>query len=396
MNSQRSMASRRAVLAMLGAAPVAAGAVLAAPGVAGAGAAGQGHIPKELRPGGEYDKAVAQFAAEDTFSGTVLLAHRGKPVLERAYGMADKAKSIPNRMDTLFSVGSICKAFTSVAVMQLARQDKIDLHATVGTYLDGFRAEVADTVTVHQLLTHTGGMGDHGADSRAWDSVEEVFEGTLDVIRGRQDLPEFTPGTEWRYSNSGFHILGAIVRAASNEDYYKYIREHVFDPAGMERTGFYTRPQVLAADDIAHPYATHPQTGERIDSTTRDDFPFVGTPAGGAFSTAEELMKFIRALHEDGTLLPSAFADLATNGKAVQGPDQRPDLVRQNSFYGYGFEVTTLNDRRICGHSGGSSIGVSCMLDFHPALDWVSVSLSNYSDRYWPLVNLERTLITQQ
>lgn len=244
-----------------------------------------------------------------------------------------------------------------------------------GDYLDGFPDKVANTVTVHQLLTHTGGMGDHHQvreyqeQLRTWDSVDEVFDGILGIIRGRQDLPTFTPGTRWQYSNSGFHVLGAIVRAASGQDYYEYVRDHVFKPAGMKGTAFYTKPQVVASDDIARPYATDPQTGERIDSTMGNNYPFVGTPAGGTFSTAKELVGYLRALHEDGTLLPSAFTDLATNGKAVQLPEQRPDLVRQNAFYGYGFEVTTLNDTRIVGHSGGSTLGVSDMIDFYPRLD---------------------------
>lgn len=253
---------------------------------------------------------------------------------------------------------------------------------------------------MHQLLSHTGGMGDHHRvreyheKSKTWASLDEVFDGTLEVIRARADLPEFTPGSSWSYRNSGFHVLGAIVRAVSDLDYYDYVREHVFRPARMKRTAFYTKPQVVATKDIARPHGTDPVTGERVDSTTRDGYVFAGTPAGGAFSTAKELVSFARTLQEDGTLLPAAATDLAIGGKAVLGPDQRPDLERQNSFYGYGFEVTTLNDQRVRGHSGGSTLGVSDMLDFYPDLDWVSVSLSNYADRYWSLVNLGRNLIT--
>lgn len=82
----------------------------------------------------------------------------------------------------------------------------------------------------------------------------------------------------------------------------------------------------------------------------------------------------LSARFEDGVLLPAASTDLALSGTVVHPPDHRPELERQNSFDGCGFEVTTLNDQRMCGH--------------------VSVSLSDYSDRYWPLANLERNLIT--
>jgi CubicO group peptidase (beta-lactamase class C family) len=387
------------VLGLLGAAPVAAaGAVMAGPSPAFAESARGGGVPKGMRPGGEYDKYVAERAAADEFSGTILVAHRGKPVLRRAYGMADKEKSIRNRTDTLFNIASIGKSFTATAVLQLTQQGKVKLGEKLGAYLDGFPAEVADTVTVHQLLTHTSGVGrpptSPGTDELAWDTVEEVWEGTLRKIRG---LPlQFPPGTKWRYSNDGFHVLGAIVAEVSGQSYYDYVRQHVFAPAGMTRTGFYTKPQILAADDVAHSYTTDSRTGERIDFTTSKFHQFVGLPAGGAFSTAEELLKFVTALREDGTLLKHAFADLATSGKTPDVPsDETPDLLLQCSHYGYGFATSIFNGERLFGHTGGSA-GVGNSYNVYPALDCVSVILGNYDNTASkPLVRLERRLITQ-
>jgi len=403
------------MLGLLGAAPVAGSALLQACGgtepepagdeVAETASASSVDLQswRELRPGGAYGRLVAKLAAADRFSGTVLLAYRGRPVLELAYGMADKARSIPNQMDTLFDVASIGKTFTAVAIMQLAQQNEIAFDDTIGKFLDGFPAEVAGTVTVHQLLTHTSGIGEYAQfreyweASKTWSSVEEVFEGTVNFIRGMPRQPEFTPGTRWRYSNAGYQVLGAIVAAVSKEkNYYDYVRKHVFLPARMRRTDFYTKPQILAADDVAHPYATDPVTGERVDSTLTEMFPFVGTPAGGAHSTVRELLNFVRALHEDGTLLEPAFAELATSGKMVVPAAFGPDLPRQNMFWAYGFEATTFNHRRIRGHSGGSTLGASNMLSFYPDLNWVSVSLSNYPDRNAEMVNLERDLITRR
>jgi len=85
----------------------------------------------------------------------------------------------------------------------------------------------------------------------------------------------------------------------------------------MRRTDFCTKPQILAADDVAHPDAADPLTGERADFTTTEMFPLVGTRAGGAHSTVRELLNFVRAVHEDGTLLEAAFAELAVSGKMV-------------------------------------------------------------------------------
>ncbi|MFC7589401.1 serine hydrolase domain-containing protein [Nonomuraea antimicrobica] len=117
-------------------------------------------VPSSLRPGGEFDAYVARLAQADQFSGTVLLRHRSRPVLARSYGMADKARSIPNGPDTIFKLASVSKCLTAVALGQLVQRDKVDLHAPLGDYLDGFSAETAK-VTVHHLLTHTAGLGEY-------------------------------------------------------------------------------------------------------------------------------------------------------------------------------------------------------------------------------------------
>jgi CubicO group peptidase (beta-lactamase class C family) len=158
--------SRRSTLRLLGAAPLAATGVLATSGTAQA--AGDNRVPAALKPGGSVDEFVAALAAEDKFAGTVLLVHRDRPVLVRSYGLADKERSIPNRLDTIYALGSITKMFTAVAVMQLVQQGTIGLHERLGTYLDGFPQQIADTVTIHQLLTHTSGLGDYLHSDAFW------------------------------------------------------------------------------------------------------------------------------------------------------------------------------------------------------------------------------------
>ncbi|MEV0620039.1 serine hydrolase domain-containing protein [Nonomuraea sp. NPDC050404] len=392
---EKPSASRRSVLGLLGAAPV---AIAAGPARASTGAGERGGVPRDLRPGGEYDRFVAERAAADEFSGTVLLAHRGKTVLQRAHGMADKDKKLPNRTDTLFLIGSITKCFTATAVLQLLQRRKVALHEPLGTYLDGFPAEAA-AATVHQLLTHTSGVGRSpirngppGEEELSWDTVEEVWEGNLAIIRALP--PQFTPGTQYRYSNDGYIVLGAIVAAVSGMTYYDYVREHVFKPAGMTRTAFYTRPEVLAADDMAHSYTIHRQTGERYDFTKSREFQFVGTPAGSAFSTAGELLKFVTALREDGKLLRRAFAELGTGAKTVVPPEEGQDPLLMCSHYGYGFASHIFDFQRLFGHTGGG-FGISTSWNRYPDLDWVSVILGNYDRQSTkPVLALERRLIT--
>ncbi|MFD2763501.1 serine hydrolase domain-containing protein [Micromonospora eburnea] len=378
--------ARRTVLGALGAASLAGTALVAAPGAANAAR------PKDLRPGGAYDRFVAGRAAQDMFSGTVLIAHHGQPVLVRAYGMANKDQSIPNRPDTVFWLASITKTFTALAIAQLVEQGKMAFHDTLGTHLDGFATEVAGTVTVHQLLTHTSGVGRPAVGGGTppgldWNSFDEVMDGTLALIR--QAPLQFTPGTRYAYSNDGFFVLGAIVAKVTGQSYFDYIRQHVFSPAGMAHTDFYGRPQVLANNAIARPYSTQ-RDGTRGDFATSPYAPFSTGPAGGAYSTLSDLLAFARALTA-GKLLNPAFVDLITSGKHALPPSEPPAQVE---FYGYGYLNTILNNRRIVGHSG-SGPGAANRLDIYPDLNWASIVLSNYDTTINPIIQLERDLITR-
>jgi CubicO group peptidase (beta-lactamase class C family) len=396
MSSQGS--SRRSVLGLLAAAPAAAGFLLAdsAPALADAKPSG---VPRGLLPGGEYEQLVAGRAAADQFSGNVLVAYRGHPVLTRSYGMADKGRSVPNGPETIFDLESITKTFTAVACAQLIQQGRIDLYGPLGTYLDGFRAHIAKKVTVHQLLTHTSGLGVHNNDFSTtqeffserltWTSGQETMDAVMSIIR--KEPLVFTPGTQNGYSNSGMFVVGAIVEQVSGQSYYDYVREHVFRAAGMTSSGFYTRPQARANPRIAHAYLPA-QSGGFTDFTESDDFGFIGTPVQGAYSTVSDLLRYADALRT-GTLLLPTFGALFTGAKVALSPSDLPPDPSTRRFYGYGFRVKMVNSHDVFGHSG-SGAGTTTNLDVYPGLDWVGVVLGNYGNSITPIVDLEQQLVT--
>lgn len=352
-------------------------------------------VPADLRPGGAYDRFVTQLAARDAFSGTVLLSHRGRPVLSRAFGMADKERSVPNRPDTVFALASASKPFTALAVLQLAERGRIDCYGTLGTYLPGFPAGIADTVTVHHLLTHTSGMGDLLGNSEflekagTWTSADEVTTELLKIIQ-RQPL-EFTPGTRHRYSNSGYDTLGAIVAAVSGQSFHAYVRRHVFAPAGMTRSDFYTRPQWLTERRIAHPYALTP-SGQRIDAVRAGEGAarmFIGTGGGNAFSTGPDLVRFAQAL-QDGRLLGPAHTDLFMNAKLPLRP-RGTTVPGVRSFMAYGATAPIVNNHRLLTHGGGAA-GESTNWTIYRDLNWCGIILSNYDQvDLTTLIDRERT-----
>jgi CubicO group peptidase (beta-lactamase class C family) len=377
--------SRRTVLAALGIAPLAVGGL-----VATAGSAHAGSTPDALRPGGELDRYLTQLAEEDAFSGTVLLTHRDRTVLARSYGMADKARCVPNGPDTIFELGSITKLFTATAIHQLAEQGKLAYGLPLSRYLSGFRPEVAEKVTIHQLLTHTSGLGrpSHnpprppGHDQ--WTTVEEIFAGNLDFIR---TLPlNFTPGTRNVYSNDGYHVLGAIVAQLSGQSYFDYVRQHVFGRAGMSTAGFYTVAQWRADRRIAHPYDKVPGSSGWTDVVDRyDDGGIIGSPAGGAFASAPDMVRFASAFQRN-RFHSAAYTYLAASPKWPLAPD--------NSFFaGYGPSTQFLNGQRTNNRNGGA-MGVSTNLEWFPESGWTAVVLSNYGMSAVEVARKARELIT--
>jgi CubicO group peptidase (beta-lactamase class C family) len=373
--------SRRSVLTALAATP------LLATAAATATADTTGSIPADLRPGGKLDQLIAQLAAEDKFSGTVLLTHKNKPVLRRSHQMADKARAIPNGPDTIFDLGSVTKMFTGVAIAQLAQQGKIAFGGKVGMYVDGFAPEIANTVRIHHLLTHSSGLGDYHSpeffeQAKSWDTVEKVWDGTMGFVRNLG--LGFTPGGGQLYSNAGYVILGAIVAKVSGQSYYDYVRDHIFRPAGMMSSDYYTRPELVANRRAAHPYAMSPE-GELAD--TLDENLFVSLPPGGSNSTAPDLVRFANAFQANKLLSP-AFTHLISSPKVPLAPD--------NSFFdAYSISAYLTNGTLSYGHNGGSSNGVSTNLEWFPDSGWVAVVLANYAPpAAQPIAGMARDLIT--
>jgi CubicO group peptidase (beta-lactamase class C family) len=399
--------SRRSLLGVLGTGSLALGLAAAGgtglePGQALAdGLPFTEPVPPGLRP---YDEFVAQQAAHDQFSGTVLLAHRGRPVLARSYGMANKALSIPNKQNTIFGLASLSKIFAGIAISQLAAQGKIDFSATLGTYLDGFSPEIANYVTVHQMLCHISGMGNYQASpiwqeqSRTWSTPAQEFADTMAVIRQSPLL--FTPGLEYGYSNSGYYTLGAIAAQVSGQPYGDYLRGNVFRPAHMLDTNYYTTAQILANPNIAHAYGALQPDGTRVDLTAANRFVQTGGGAGsgGGMSSAPDLLNLVLTLQTNG-LIDDAYTRVVISGKypltSSDVSDQPPGPCVMS---GYGFEQRIVNGHRIFGHGGSSPLpgGIAVDLSIYADLEWVSVLLSNYYVNTLPYLELVDGLLTQE
>lgn len=305
-------------------------------------------------------------AGEDEFSGAVLIARNGRVLFSHAYGLADRKRRIPNTLRTRFRVGSMNKMFTAVSILQLVEAGKIKLSAPLGTYLPEYpNRDVAAKVTIHHLLTHTGGTGD--IFGPAFDTHRNELRTLADYIKlyGKRGL-EFKPGSQWAYSNYGFILLGAVIEKVTGHGYYDYVQAHIYAAAGMTRSGSLPEDQTVAGRSIG--YTRRPKTTAWVPNT--DTLAYRSTSAGGGYTTVEDLARFAQALLSH-KLLSSDSTKLLITGKvdASLSPGGR---------YAYGFEdARDANGNGWVGHSGAAP-GMNGDLRIYPKSGYVVAVLANF------------------
>lgn len=258
--------------------------------------------PQGKLPEAEMVKALGSWLDErvkaDEFSGVVLVAKDGKPIFRQAYGFADLGLQVPNRVDTKFNLGSINKMFTRLSIEQLAEQGKLSLDDTVGKHLPDYpNADVREKVTIRQLIDHRSGMGDIFTE-KFRGMAKERIRTVADALTLFVDDPLlFAPGMDQKYSNAGYVVLGAIVEKVSGENYYEYVREHIYKPAGMKDTDSYELD--VPVPNRAVGYTRNSPNGPAPGGGRRNNLFatfFKGTPAGGGYSTVDDLLAFDGAL----------------------------------------------------------------------------------------------------
>jgi CubicO group peptidase (beta-lactamase class C family) len=304
-----------------------------------------------------------RLAGQDAFSGAVLVAKDGRVLFSRAYGLADRARRIPNTLRTRFRIGSMNKMLTAVAILQLVEAGKVELTAPLGTYLRDYpNRDVATKVTIEHLLTHTGGTGDifgpefeaHRKDLRALADYAELY--------GKRGL-EFEPGSRWAYSNYGFVLLGLVIEQVTGQSYYDYVQTHIHAPAGMTRSG--SLPERHPVPDRSIGYTKPPGTTAWAPNT--DTLPYRGSSAGGGYSTVGDLARFAHALLSHELLDPDSTKLLIT-GKVDTGP---------GVDYAYGFEdARDAEGNGWVGHGGGAP-GINGDLKTYPRSGYTVAVLAN-------------------
>lgn len=322
--------------------------------------------PAEAMSGDEVIEEIETFmkrlADADAFSGTVLLAKDGKVLFKKAYGLASKRFDVPNRIDTKFNLGSMNKMFTGVAILQLVERGVLSLDDPLSKFVseEWFPKETADKIKIKHLLTHTSGLGSY-FNEKYMESSKALFRELDDykpLIAGSELA--FDPGTDWQYSNTGMFMLGVVIESATGENYFEYIRKNIYEPAGMINSDCYDMDRPVP--NLAIGYTK--DAGEWQNNLYMHVIR--GGPAGGGFSTVEDLLNFDIALRS-GKLLSPEFRDMVWSPK--------PEL--NSPEYGFGFGISGEAGNRIVGHGGGFP-GINAKLDMYLDSGYTVAVMSNY------------------
>lgn len=299
----------------------------------------------ESRVESRIDALVAALLAAEQIPGLgLLITHEGRPLLTKGYGWANLELRVPATAETVWEIASITKLFTAQAILLLVTDGRLALDQTLGAYLPDLPA-AWQAARLDHLLTHRAGISNYTDPPAYWQTtrLDISREAILDLVR---DQPlDFAPGTRWRYSNTGYYLLGLLIEAVSGQPYAEFLAARVFDPAGMTAT---------RAND---PYAIVP--GRAAGYTLTDGalrnaeyYSASGTYAAGALlSTVADLARWDAALAAGTLLDPALVREMWTPHQAAL-PDE-PPLGFRMGWGWFVFDEWDGTPRRWAGHNGG-------------------------------------------
>jgi CubicO group peptidase (beta-lactamase class C family) len=289
----------------------------------------------------QIENLVQKYSDYGQFSGSILVAEKGKIIFKKGYGLANMEWEIANSPTTKFRIGSLTKQFTSMLIMQLVQEDKIKLSAKITEYLPEYRNDTGDKITVHHLLTHTSGIPSYTGLPNFFKDISRIHFSVDDFTEKycSGDL-QFEPGTTFRYNNSGYFLLGNIIEKITGDTYEKALQERIFEPLNMVNSGYDTTESILK--NRASGYE------KSLDGFSNAAFLDMSLPfaAGSLYSTVEDLYLWDRALYTE-KLLNNKYKEIMFT----------PFL--KNYAYGWGLADITIEQNEEAdkvasiGHSGG-------------------------------------------
>ncbi len=316
----------------------------------------------------KIDEVVTRYAKYGKFNGSVLVAEEGEVIFKKGFGMANFEWDVPNQTDTKFRIASITKQFTSMLIMQLVAEQKLDLQTPISAYLPNYPKKNADRITIHHLLTHTSGTPDfhHFMDYKEMDPYRYRPEELVNLFADQELL--FSPGEQFSYTNTGYDLLGYIIEKITGKSYKQVLQDNIFEPLSMLNSGFDDNRVVLK--NRASGYANRYLRGDYVNANYIDmTIPYA---AGSIYSTVEDMFLWEQALYTEN-LLPKKYRDLLY-GKYISAFNGR--------HYGYGWiiggmQIGNTGERIETLSHGGGMPGVKTLITRIPSSKSSIILLGN-------------------
>ncbi|MCW3467056.1 serine hydrolase domain-containing protein [Chitinophaga nivalis] len=322
---------------------------------------------------GRLDQLIAARLEQVAPGAVVLVAQQGKVSYRKAFGWANKKQQLPMQPEMIFRIGSVTKPFTATAILQLVEQGKLSLQDSIQRYVPEYPSKGA-VITIQHLLTHTSGIKNYAAiyNPAKARKTYTLAQG-IDYIR--EEPLEFTPGSNYAYSNSNYYLLGYILEKITGLSYESYLQQHIFDKAGLLHTRY------------SNPGNTD---GGLVTGYMRSKGVFKQVPleeittmyaAGGLEANVDDLLHFQQALYK-GVLLNNTSLLAATT------PYRFPDGTA--SQYGYGWFIQDIGGSKAITHSG-STDGFQSDIIYLPEQDvFVAALFNGYeADMDWTVLTTD-------
>lgn len=308
------------------------------------------------------DRVFDAWRTTDSPGCALGVARNGRVIYERGYGMANLETGTPITPSSIFHVASVSKQFTAMAIMLLARDGKLSIDDDIRKYLPEIR-DYGTPITIRHLLTHTSGLRDQWellSLARGRFEEDRITEADVMDIVPRQTALNFTPGSEYVYSNTGFTLLGVIVKRVSGKSLRDFADERIFKPLGMTSTHFHDDYTMLVPGRTS---AYAPRAGGwRVSIPNYDTYG-----ATSLFTTVGDLLKW------EANLDNPVVGDRALIAR-MEAPT--PLTTGDTSNYGFGLSVDRYRGARVVGH-GGADAGYRTDVARYPELGLATVVLCN-------------------
>ncbi len=263
------------------------------------------------------DSFIASYAAEHDFNGTILIQKKTEVTYAKSFGLANRSFNVSTTNQTKYKVASITKVFTSVLILQLYEQGKIDLNKTIGTYLPDYAGEGADKVTIHQLLNHTSGITNFDQVTSAEMAITSGLPTYQTPYTSHQLLAKFCsgklvnePGKVFDYNHADYIVLGKIIERITGATYEQVLQDRILRPLKMESSGMLRQSDVI--DGLAPTYFYR----DDLKALANDlpVYPENWYAAGAMYSTVPDVLAFANALFGLKLLKKETLALMVTPG----------------------------------------------------------------------------------